>query len=93
MTRTFAFKVIYSLLAITLLMLVLGSAWHVHDHHTSKADFCLWCQAAATVAVLVVAIILAGTLLAGRRSTQLALLPPADQRPWSPRASRAPPIL
>ena len=92
MTRSFAAKVIHYLLAISLLMLVFGSAFHVHDYHAGSADTCLWCLAAITVAVLVVSFALTGILLVGRRFTPLPLLTFVDHRPWSPRASRAPPV-
>ncbi len=81
------------LLALSLLMLLVGSAWHVHDHHHGEADSCLWCLAAMVVVVLAALILRLDPAAFRRGFIPLILTDFFASLCWSPRASRAPPTL
>jgi len=91
--RKFAVHAFPYLMAFSLLMLVVGSAWHVHDHHRDEVDACVWCLAALVVVVL------AASALSKKLSPSCPgfVLPANEEsslsRPWRPQASRAPPTL
>lgn len=80
------------LLAISLLMLLVGSAWHVHDHHHDEADACVWCLAAMVVIVLAATALPSGLSPLHRGFILPALFKSASSFLWTPKASRAPPV-
>ncbi len=93
MIRRFTAQAFPYLLAFSLLMLVVGSAWHVHDHDHGEADSCVWCLAAMVVVVLALTMLLTDRFPSGQFFTFSILQSSFASLPWSPRASRAPPYL
>ncbi len=93
MVRRFAAQVFPYLLAFSLLMLVVGSAWHVHDHDHGVTETCVWCLAATVVAVLVLCSLLSSLAVPGLGFRLPKSHNLQTSHFWLFRASRAPPVL
>ncbi len=89
-------KILGILLALSLLVLVVGVQWHVHDHQDgseeSSEESCNWCLAAAATVLLLAVIVTLGVAQTFSPVVPTLLTPSlADfsRGPWAP---RAPPV-
>jgi hypothetical protein len=74
-------------------MLLVGSAWHVHDHRHGETGACVWCLAAMVVVVLALSLLLVGLFPPGHYLSFFIFQNSFASLSWSSRASRAPPLL